>query len=187
MNHQLTITLPQRAYDGLVEAGIRNNLTTAELASQILQQSAYNYADLFRIGVLTSAAFVARFTPAEFGSILATAQENPSVGQLVTELTSSAYVALDDPRLEPGLQMLVEEGLLTAERVPEILSYARPGAQPTALTVGQTWTDANGQEWVVVQATNPDGTFAADDPETPERESLTWVLVDNDTTPEGEE
>jgi hypothetical protein len=128
MNHHLTITLPQRAYDGLVEAGIRNNLTTTELASQILQQSAYNYADLFRIGVLTSAAFVARFTPAEFGSILAAAQENPSVGQLVTELISSAYVVLDDPRLEPGLQMLVEEGPLAAERVPEILSYARPGA-----------------------------------------------------------
>ena len=59
--------------------------------------------------------------------------------------------------------------------------------QPPAETVGQAWTDANGQEWVVAQATNADGTFAADDPETPERESLSWVLVDNDTTPEGEE
>jgi hypothetical protein len=52
-----------------------------------------------------------------------------------------------------------------------------PPEQPAPETVGQTWTDGSGQEWTVVQATNPGGTFASDDPETPERESLTWVPV----------
>lgn len=126
MTNQLTITLPQRAFDGLVEAGIRNNLSTEELALEILAHNGFGYADLFRIGVLTSAAFVARFTPSEYGAILAAAAVEPSVGQLVSELTSSPYVALDDPRLEPGLNQLVAAGLLAAERVSEILFYPRP-------------------------------------------------------------
>jgi hypothetical protein len=56
--------------------------------------------------------------------------------------------------------------------------WAPPPERPAALTVGQTWIDGSGQEWAVVQAINPDGTFAADDPETPERESLAWVQTD---------
>jgi len=31
-----------------------------------------------------------------------------------------------DPRLLPGLQMLVAAGLLTAERIPELTAYQRP-------------------------------------------------------------
>lgn len=123
---QLTITLPQRAYDGLVEAAIRNNRDTEELAAEILTHNGFGYADMFRIGVMTSAAFVARFTPSEYGAILAAAEVNQEVGQLVSELTSSPYVALDDARLEPGLNQLVAAGLLAAERVPQILAYTRP-------------------------------------------------------------
>lgn len=122
----ITVQLPQRAYDGLVEAGNRNGFTATALASQILQAEAYRYADLYPVGKLTSAAFVARFTPVEFGSILAAAQQDQQVGELVAELTNSPYVVLDDPRLAPGLALLVGAGLLAAERVPEILYYDRP-------------------------------------------------------------
>jgi hypothetical protein len=48
---------------------------------------------------------------------------------------------------------------------------------PPAETVGQTWTDPIGLEWVVVQARDGHGQFMADDPATPERESLVWEKV----------
>ena len=48
---------------------------------------------------------------------------------------------------------------------------------PPAESVGQTWTGPDGSQWEVVQARDADGTFAEDDPATPERESLQWVEV----------
>jgi hypothetical protein len=49
--------------------------------------------------------------------------------------------------------------------------------------VGQEWTAPDGQLWRVTQVREQDGTFAQDDPTTPERESATWAAVEvNDTT-----
>jgi hypothetical protein len=45
---------------------------------------------------------------------------------------------------------------------------------PPAVTLGQSWSDPSGVEWVVVQARGEDGQFLADDPATPKRESLVW-------------
>jgi hypothetical protein len=47
-------------------------------------------------------------------------------------------------------------------------------ARPAATALGQEWVDAAGDPWVVVQARGEDGQFLADDPTTPERESLAW-------------
>jgi hypothetical protein len=49
---------------------------------------------------------------------------------------------------------------------------------PAAESIGQTWTGPDGSQWVVVQARNVDGTFADDDPTTPNRESLRWERVE---------
>lgn len=48
---------------------------------------------------------------------------------------------------------------------------------PPATTLGQSWTDPSGVEWVVGQARGDDGQFLPDDPETEERESLIWEKV----------
>jgi len=58
----ITATIPQRAYDGLVEAAERNGLPLSDLAGDILRQQGFSYANLFQVGVLTSAGFVARLT-----------------------------------------------------------------------------------------------------------------------------
>lgn len=122
----ITLSLPQRAYDGLIEAAKRNSLSLATLAGDTLRLQGLQYANLFQIGVLTSAGFVARFTPAEYGAIIAAAATSEPVAILVAQLTASPYVALDDPRLEPGLTLLVDAGLLAPERPAEILAYERP-------------------------------------------------------------
>lgn len=125
----LTVTLTDpRIVDGWVAAAIRNNTTPEQLAREFLEHQGRTYADLNRIGLLTSGAFIQRFTPQEYGAILAAAEQSPDVAALVDQLISSPLVALDDPRLEPGLRQLVAAGLLEPERVPELLAYDRPEA-----------------------------------------------------------
>ena len=125
---EIVSNVPQRAYDGLAEAAQRNALSLTALSSDILRQQGFSYANLFQIGVLTSAGFVARFTPAEYASIITAAETNEDVAVLIAQLTASPYVALDDPRLEPSLALLVSAGLLAPERVPQILTYEHPTA-----------------------------------------------------------
>jgi len=126
----LTITLSDtRLIDGWVEAANRNGTTPDLLALEFLKHQGRIYADLNRIGLITSSAFIRRFTAQEYGAILAAAEQSPQVAALVDELTSSPTVPLDDPRLEPGLQALAAAELIAAERIPELLAYSRP--EPT--------------------------------------------------------
>jgi hypothetical protein len=128
----MEITLPQRALDGLVEAGNRNGITAEAIATELLTSQGNQYADLFRVGVVTSAAFIDRLTIAEFGAIKAAAAVNEAVAGLIRALTDSPNVSLDDPRLAPGLALLASAGLIAPERVPELLAYERPQPQQSA-------------------------------------------------------
>lgn len=121
----ITITDP-RIIDGWVEAANRNGTTPEAIAAEFLTTQGNSYADLFKVGVITSAAFIRRFTATEYATILASAEQSPEVAALVDELTASPNVALHDPRLGPGLQQLAAAGLIASERIPELLSYTRP-------------------------------------------------------------
>ena len=137
----LSITLDNpRVIDGLIFAANSAAMTPEAFAESVLTNEGHRFADGAKIGVITGAAFIARFTPTEYGDILAAAvapvdatpeQEASAaaVAGLIAELTASPNVALDDPRLEPGLTLLVSLGLLDAARPGEILSYERPTPQ----------------------------------------------------------
>lgn len=125
----LTITISDpRIIDGWVEAANRNNSTPEALALEFLTTQGNSYADLFRVGVITSAAFVARFTPAEYMAIMTAAEQSPDVAALIETLTASPHVSFSDPRLAPGLEQLAAAGLIAPERVTELQSYERPEA-----------------------------------------------------------
>jgi hypothetical protein len=124
--NQLTVTTTERAYRALVVAAEANGLTVEALASEAIQQVGISYAEIFRVGVMTSAAFVRRFTVSEYAGILAAAEANTVVALLVGELLEAPYVALDDERLRPGLDALAQAGLLEADRIAEILDYNPP-------------------------------------------------------------
>jgi hypothetical protein len=155
----LTVTLTDtRLIDGWVEAANRNGTTPEAIAGGFLENQGRSYADLFGVGVITSAAFVARFTPAEYGAILAAAEVvavpeavlDPETSEvtnqadidaaqaanavaeqvkaLLDQLFASPQVAFDDSRLEPGLQLLAGAGLIEADRVAELLAYDRPSS-----------------------------------------------------------
>ena len=122
----LSVTLSERAMLALQEAASRNQITPEALASELVQSQGIAYAAIFKIGVMTSAAFVRRFSVSEYAGILAAAEQNPQVAELVMLLLETPYVALDDARLEPGLQLLAAGGLLAPERVAELLDYGVP-------------------------------------------------------------
>ena len=134
----LTITLTNaRQIDGYIQAANGAGMSPEALALEFLSQQGARYANDFRIGIITGAAFIARFTPVEYGNILAASVPPPdatpeqveqaaAVAGLIAELTASPNVALDDPRLAPGLTLLVSLGLLDASRPAEILAYDRP-------------------------------------------------------------
>jgi hypothetical protein len=124
--NQITATTTERAYRALVVAAEANGLTVEALASEAIQQVGISYAEIFRVGVMTSAAFVRRFTVAEYAGILAAAEQNTVVALLVGELLEAPYVALDDERLRPGLEALAQAGLLDADRIAAILDYNPP-------------------------------------------------------------
>jgi hypothetical protein len=123
----LTITLTDtRLIDGWVAAANANGLSPEAIVQEFLTTQGRSYADLYRVGIITGSAFVSRFTPAEYGAILTAAATNPEVQGLLDQLFDSPNVAMDDPRLAPGLDLLVQVGLLDAARPAEILSYVRP-------------------------------------------------------------
>jgi len=119
----LTVTITPRAFHALQAAAAANDTTPEALVAETVQQQGIAYSNFYKIGVMTSAAVVRRFEATEYAAIRAAAERNVQIAGLVQQLTDSPYVALDDDRLAPGLQLLVGAGLLTAARVAEILDY----------------------------------------------------------------
>lgn len=122
----LTITLTDKAYNGLVEAGNRNGITAEAIAAELLTNQGNSYADLFQIGTITSAAFVLRFTPQEYAAIMQAAPEHPEIAGYIAQLSNQAYVPLTDPRLQPALEAMAQAGLIEPGRLDAILFYERP-------------------------------------------------------------
>jgi hypothetical protein len=141
----LSFTLTDhRAIDGVVATVNRQNIgrTAAEWvtvdqfwAEQVIAL-AKNMANSENVGIITSAAFIQRFTTDEYSGIVVASQADADVAALINTLVDSAYVYLDDARILPGLQQLANLDLLEADRIPEILAYDRP--QPTPAPVPPT-------------------------------------------------
>jgi hypothetical protein len=141
-----------RAIDGVIFEANRAGLTPDVYARQQMEALGLRAADDNRIGVITSAAFIARFSPSEYAAILAacepvlvpsptdpTAEEAAqitaaqlhndladAIADLIDQLTNTPNVALDDDRLQSGLRLLLMAGLIAPERTEALLSYERP-------------------------------------------------------------
>lgn len=66
--------------------------------------------------------FIGRFTAAEQAAVAAAAQTSAAMLLWLTQLSAAQYIDVTDPRTIAGINMLVTAGLLTADRVPEILA-----------------------------------------------------------------
>ena len=134
----LTVTISdKKVLDGLVIAANSANMTPEEYCAFLLEQDGRHHADSNNIGVITSAAFVGRFTPQEYSDILAASVADPNapldeqtkpaqVKSLLDQLFASPFVSLNGSPAVDGVNLLVSLGLLDASRPQEILSYSRP-------------------------------------------------------------
>lgn len=127
----LSVTLTNtRAIDGLIFAANSAGMTPEAYAERLLTTEGHRFADANSYGVVTSAGFFARFTPAEYADVLAASEaQNATANEvkaLLDELTAAETVALDDQRVTDGLALLVSMELLAPERPAEITAYERP-------------------------------------------------------------
>ena len=112
--------------DGLIEGGNRNGTTAEAIAVEVLSRQGRMYADLYKVASITSAAFIARFTPSEYAAILEAAETLPEVQAQLDMLLSEPMVNFYDPRVLIGLQELEAAGLITFSRIEELMAYERP-------------------------------------------------------------
>jgi len=108
----LSVTLTNtRVIDGLIFAANSAGLSPEAYAERFLTIEGHRFADANSYGVVTSAGFFARFTPAEYATILAasidTVEVPEKIGGVPTEEQYDAYQAavleystLEDPTAE---------------------------------------------------------------------------------------
>ena len=108
----LSLTLTNtRVIDGLIFAANTAGLTPEAYAEWLLTQNGKRYADANSYGVITSAAFFARFTPTEYNDVLTAAADrvvvpDPIGGvptadeQKMYDDAVATYAALENPTQE---------------------------------------------------------------------------------------
>jgi hypothetical protein len=108
----LSLTLTNtRVIDGLIFAANSAGMTPEAYAERLLTTEGHRFADANSYGVVTSAGFFARFTPAEYADVLAasvdTVEVPDKIGGVPTEEQEAAYEAavleysmLEDPTAE---------------------------------------------------------------------------------------
>jgi len=108
----LSLTLTNtRVIDGLIFAANTAGLTPEAYAKWLLTQNGHRYADANSYGVITSAAFFARFSPTEYNDVLIAAADrvvvpDPIGGvptadeQKMYDDAVAAYAALENPTQE---------------------------------------------------------------------------------------
>jgi len=123
----LTASITTARYiDGWIAAANAAGQTPEQFVAEFLEAQGRTYAGLYRVGTWPAAAFVMRFTNDEITSIRTAAETDENVAAILGQLQSEPFVAVDDPRVGPGLQYLAAVGLLTAERAAAIMAYDRP-------------------------------------------------------------
>lgn len=122
-------------------------------------------------------------------AILAALASSSQLALFVRALESLAINGGDDRAASIYWQAVLRDCNLTPEQIQLIKDYAEAcelpaqfvfflGGVPEAVEVGQEWSGPDGVLWRVIQRTNPDGTFASDNPTTAKRESLEWARVE---------
>lgn len=128
----VTVTLTDKSLiDGFIAYANRNGITPEAAAMECLLKEGASFVRAFGIGTISNGAFIARLTPDEYRDILAASVTDDQVRNLVAALLVEPNVALDDPRIRSGLELMSAKGLLALERIPQLLHYERQTPAPT--------------------------------------------------------
>ena len=105
-------------------------VSAEEYLQSVIDSAALSYANQYKVGVISSGAFVLRFTPSEYAGIETASITDPIIAGFLARVQESNEVVLYADEVTQGLGYLVAQGLLTAERAAEILAYTVPVNPP---------------------------------------------------------
>lgn len=136
------------------------------------------------------AFYDALLTSQVYGAVVATPGKSGDQAAAMTVFLGAIQDALSGRENRPALQqaiwLLLGQLQLNAASLAELQGLIEQHhlagvysmfPMPPAETLGQSWTDPSGVEWVASQARGEDGQFLPDDPATLGRESLIWEKV----------
>jgi len=129
----LTITINNnRVIDGFVATlnreneGSQNRRSLAQFVLQQVNAIGRSMGQSEKLGVISSANFILRFTNKELNDIRSAAKTNSVIAQAFANITDKPEVPFDDEQVFLNLQTFVTANLLAAARVSELLAYVRP-------------------------------------------------------------
>ena len=145
----LSLTLSNvRAIDGLIFAANSAGKTPEAYAEWLLTTDGYRFADANKYGVVTSAAFFARFTPTEYANVLTASVDTVEVPQPIGGVPTeeqqqmyddavAAYSLLENPTAEDTAMyesiVASYEAASTAENQAEIDAAELQNANANAI------------------------------------------------------
>jgi len=97
--------------------------TSEQFLADFLNGSCAAWRDQLALDRITAAAFILRFTQAEYSGVVAAAETDPVVAGFVARLSSEPYVWLGSAEVQQGMAYAVGAGLLTQARADAILAY----------------------------------------------------------------
>jgi len=101
-------------------------ISAEQYMQMVVEGAALSYASQYRVGVISSGAFVLRFTPSEYAGIETASATDPIVAGFLARVQESNEVVLYADEVVQGLAYLVAQSLLTQQRSEEILAYDVP-------------------------------------------------------------
>ena len=147
----LSLTLTNvRAIDGLIFAANSAGKTPEAYAEWILATDGHRYADANKYGIITSAAFFARFTPAEYANVLTASVDTVEVPQPIGGVpTAEEQQAYDDA--------VLTYSLLDTPTEEETATYEAAVATYTAASTAENQAEIDAAELQNAQAAEVKG------------------------------
>ena len=129
----ITLTITDKRLLAGVDAN-KNQHAPDQTAEQYMQawldQIVDSWATAYKIGIVSSAEYVLRFTGAENSAITAAAETDPLIAASLEDVRSRSTVRLYANGVVQGMAYLVAQGLLTQARADEIMAYSVPAPAP---------------------------------------------------------
>lgn len=147
----LSLTLTNtRVIDGLIFAANSAGKTPEAYAEWLLTQDGHRFADANNYGIVTSAAFFARFTPTEYANVLAasvdTVEVPEPIGGVPTEEQQQAYD-----------EAVLTYSLLETPTAEETATYEAAAAAYTAASTADNQAEIDAAELQNAQAAEVKG------------------------------
>lgn len=94
-----------------------------EYVQTMFEKVANSWADKTGVDKIPVAAFIRRFTSAEFDAIIETCKTDENVAAILAKIDAVSNVRLGSPDMVQAMAYLVMVGLVTQERSDEITGY----------------------------------------------------------------